>query len=250
VFDNYSANVMVNGKPINLGLWDTAGQEDYDRLRPLSYPQTDVVLVCFDVTRPSSLDNVSSKWVPELRHYIPHCPIVLVGTKSDLRASSGSTVPPERADAIARTLGFAAYCETSALTQAGVGEAFQTAVVAALNGARAAAAALPKRGRGLFWWSKSGSRADGRTENPAPVPPVMPEAGRAPWIHPHGATLAADLGRLGGFERPADGSGGGGGRRDECVLCPFFMQSCVVGCIQFSLSFSSLICATFSYADQ
>jgi Ras-related C3 botulinum toxin substrate 1 len=49
VFDNYSACVMVNGQQVNLGLWDTAGQEDYDKLRPLSYPQTDVFLICFAV---------------------------------------------------------------------------------------------------------------------------------------------------------------------------------------------------------
>lgn len=61
IFDNFSTNVSVNGEVINLGLWDTAGQEDYDRLRPLSYPQTNVFLICFSVVRPSSFENVKCK---------------------------------------------------------------------------------------------------------------------------------------------------------------------------------------------
>ena len=68
VFDNYSANVVVDGKTIQLGLWDTAGQEDYDRLRPLSYPQTDVFLVCYSIISKASYENVKTKWIPE---YVP-----------------------------------------------------------------------------------------------------------------------------------------------------------------------------------
>ena len=61
VFDNYAVTVMIGGEPYTLGLFDTAGQEDYDRLRPLSYPQTDVFLVCFSVVSPSSFENIKEK---------------------------------------------------------------------------------------------------------------------------------------------------------------------------------------------
>merc|ERR1712224_711449 len=67
------------------GLWDTAGQEDYDRLRPLSYPNTDVFIVCYSIISPTSLENVGNKWLPEIRHHCPNSPFLLVGTKSDLR---------------------------------------------------------------------------------------------------------------------------------------------------------------------
>lgn len=85
VFDNYSANITVNGIPFAVGLWDTAGQEDYDRLRPLSYPATDVFVLCFDVANRSSFQSVTGKWIPEVRHFVPDVPILLLATKTDLR---------------------------------------------------------------------------------------------------------------------------------------------------------------------
>jgi Ras-related C3 botulinum toxin substrate 1 len=84
-YDNYSANVTVDGKPLKLGLWDTAGDKDYDRLRPLSYPKTDVFLICFSLVDPDSFANVRTKWYREIRHQCPNTPIILVGTKEDLR---------------------------------------------------------------------------------------------------------------------------------------------------------------------
>jgi small GTP-binding protein len=84
-FDNYTINVMVDSKQINLGLWNTSGQEDFDRLRPLNYTMTDVFLLCFSVVSPTSFENVSTKWIPELLHHAPNTPIILVGTKTDLR---------------------------------------------------------------------------------------------------------------------------------------------------------------------
>ncbi|KAE9414601.1 hypothetical protein Angca_007700 [Angiostrongylus cantonensis] len=142
VFDNYSANVMVDGRPINLGLWDTAGQEDYDRLRPLSYPQTDVFLVCFSLVNPASFENVRAKWYPEVSHHCPTTPIILVGTKADLR-DDGETIErlrERRLTPISQTQGLVMakeikavkYLECSALTQRGLKQVFDEAIRAVL----------------------------------------------------------------------------------------------------------------------
>ncbi|CAH8825625.1 unnamed protein product [Trichobilharzia szidati] len=85
VFENYVADIEVDGKQVELALWDTAGQEDYDRLRPLSYPDTDVILMCFSIDSTDSLDNIIEKWHPEVKHFCPNVPIILVGNKQDLR---------------------------------------------------------------------------------------------------------------------------------------------------------------------
>jgi len=143
VFDNYNANVTVDGKSINLGLWDTAGQEDYDRLRPLSYPQTDVFLVCFSVISSSSLENVKTKWVSEIQHHAPNVHILLVGTQSHLRKDDATIkqldtlqqqlVDVESARRMAKEIGAVKYLECSALTQEGLKQVFDDAIRAAMS---------------------------------------------------------------------------------------------------------------------
>ena len=64
--DNFSMNIVVDGNSYSLDLFDTAGQESYDRLRPLSYPQTDIFLTCYSIVSKCSLQNLQSAWSPEL----------------------------------------------------------------------------------------------------------------------------------------------------------------------------------------
>ncbi|KAK9532606.1 hypothetical protein VZT92_009982 [Zoarces viviparus] len=85
VFEKYVTTISLGRKEIKLNLYDTAGQEDYDRLRPLSYQEADLVLVCFDVTNPTSHENVLIKWHPEVKHFCRDTPVILIGCKTDLR---------------------------------------------------------------------------------------------------------------------------------------------------------------------
>lgn len=121
------ASSRIGDEPYTLGLFDTAGQEDYDRLRPLSYPQTDVFLVCFSVTSPASFENVREKWFPEVHHHCPGVPCLIVGTQTDLRDDNSvreklgkqkmTPVRKEDGEKMARELGAVKYVECSALTQ-------------------------------------------------------------------------------------------------------------------------------------
>uniref|UniRef100_A0A493SSA0 Cell division control protein 42 homolog n=1 Tax=Anas platyrhynchos platyrhynchos TaxID=8840 RepID=A0A493SSA0_ANAPP len=164
VFDNYAVTVMIGGEPYTLGLFDTAGQEDYDRLRPLSYPQTDVFLVCFSVVSPSSFENVKEKWVPEITHHCPKTPFLLVGTQIDLRDDPSTIeklaknkqkpITPETAEKLARDLKAVKYVECSALTQKGLKNVFDEAILAALEPPE------PKKTR-----STNGMSPDGRSHS-------------------------------------------------------------------------------------
>ena len=143
VFDNYAVNVMIGGEPILLGLYDTAGQEEYDRMRPLSYPEANVFLICFSTVNPSSFENVKAKWLPEVKLHCPKVPILLVGTQMDLRDNQATLdklaknkskpVSQEMGDRLAKELKMVKYAECSALTQKGLKDVFDDAIMAALE---------------------------------------------------------------------------------------------------------------------
>lgn len=142
-FDNFSANEIVDGNPVRLQLWDTAGMDEYGRLRPLSYPETDVFLICFSTVDSESFELVSEKWLPEVRHFCPNIPIVLVGTKLDLRDDKWTIEYLEkikltpiifhRGLAKAEEIGAVKYVECSARTLKGVKTVFEEAIRAVLD---------------------------------------------------------------------------------------------------------------------
>jgi len=138
IFDNYVAEIRLDGKAVQLALWDTAGQEEYERLRPLSYSKSHVVLIAFAIDTPDSLENVTVKWNEEVRSICgPAVPVILVGLKSDLRpnpghADSDQFVSRERGEEVAQQINASAYKECSALLLQGVDDVFEAATRASL----------------------------------------------------------------------------------------------------------------------
>ncbi|KAH7390620.1 P-loop containing nucleoside triphosphate hydrolase protein [Pyrenochaeta sp. MPI-SDFR-AT-0127] len=138
VFENYSSNHILDGVMFHLGLWDTAGQEDYDRLRPLSYPQTDMFCICYSIGSPAMFDSVAKKWSPEVDYHNGEVGAakVLLGFQKDLRHDPSliaslkrqgrKPVTKAEGEKLAKQIGAVAFLECSALTRDGVGEIFPT----------------------------------------------------------------------------------------------------------------------------
>eukprot|EP00761_Pharyngomonas_kirbyi_P008156 gb/GECH01008167.1/.p1 GENE.gb/GECH01008167.1/~~gb/GECH01008167.1/.p1 ORF type:complete len:183 (+),score=42.88 gb/GECH01008167.1/:1-549(+) len=127
VFNTTSVTAYHKEQKVTLELYDTAGQEDYDALRTLSYPKTDVFLLCYAVNDPQSLASVQTKWLPEIKEELKKqfC-VILVGTKVDLRdnPNTAEIVSSEQGKETAEKIGAHAHMECSAMRGEGVKEIF------------------------------------------------------------------------------------------------------------------------------
>lgn len=157
VFENYVHDIFIDGQSVQLSLWDTAGQEEFDRLRALSYADTHCIMLCFSIDLPDSLENVQLKWVGEVADHCEGVKLVLVALKCDLRnfeddplavdedvynpydqlspAAGGARrlISYEEGLAVAKKVGALRYLECSAKKNRGVNEAFSEAARCALN---------------------------------------------------------------------------------------------------------------------
>jgi len=124
-FDNFNKNLITDQGIVSLNLWDTAGQDELAHLRQLSYGQADIFMLVFSTVLISSFENIYTKWLPELKSFSPNTPIILVGSKVDLReVQQRDTISSAKGRELAKHIGALAYCECSALTQEGLDKVF------------------------------------------------------------------------------------------------------------------------------
>ncbi|KAL0961587.1 hypothetical protein UPYG_G00354790 [Umbra pygmaea] len=139
VYENTGVEVFMDGVPISLGLWDTAGNDTFRQIRPMSYQQADVVLICYSVANRASLASVKHKWLGEVREFLPNVPVLVVATQTDQRemgphrAACSSAAEGKRLAQDVRAKG---YLECSALSNRGVQQVFECAVRTAVNQAK------------------------------------------------------------------------------------------------------------------
>ncbi|MES1902280.1 MAG: hypothetical protein MHPSP_000871 [Paramarteilia canceri] len=129
VFDNLSIDHCSEGKLYKIHIWDTAGQEDYDRLRPVAYDKTDIVLFIFDRSNQTSLKNIKTKWIPEIDDHMKRKKSlvkILVENKADLDSKMDDKESTNLLEELKEKVDF--YAVTSAVSMYGVEELFESAI--------------------------------------------------------------------------------------------------------------------------
>ncbi|XP_039607256.1 rho-related GTP-binding protein RhoH [Polypterus senegalus] len=139
VYENTGVEVFMDGIQISLGLWDTAGNDAFKGIRPLSYQQADVVLMCYSVANHMSFLNIRNKWINEIRSYLPKVPILVVAAQTDQREmgpNHSACITAADGKRLAHEIKAKGYVECSALSNRGVQQVFEYAVRTAVNQAR------------------------------------------------------------------------------------------------------------------
>lgn len=127
IIDNFIKQVEVDGENVSLCIWDSAGQEEYDAVRPASYSETDLIFLCYSIENKNMLNNIGNKWMPEIRNYCPGAGTFLVALKTDLRTDDGKTASKEDGLNMQKKLGALEFFECSAKGNSGVTEVFDAA---------------------------------------------------------------------------------------------------------------------------
>mmetsp|Transcript_13774 Transcript_13774/g.16398 ORF Transcript_13774/g.16398 Transcript_13774/m.16398 type:complete len:257 (+) Transcript_13774:224-994(+) len=145
----------IQGEMCSISLWDTSSNEEMDRLRPLSYAQTDLFILCFSIVQPESYESIRAKWSREMNFHAHETPIVLMGLMSDLRSDESiktrladrqlAPIVEEQGHNLAKQLGARCYVECSALTRAGLVEAIEKGIGSVLVDVKSASAAFLRK---------------------------------------------------------------------------------------------------------
>lgn len=136
VYDNLGVDVYMDEVQIRLGLWDTAGSESFRHIRPRSYEQADVVLICYSVANPASFASVRRRWIGEVKEHLPRTPVLVVATQTDQRETGPNQahcVSSSDGKQLAHDIHAKGYLECSALSNRGVQQVFECAVRTAIN---------------------------------------------------------------------------------------------------------------------
>ncbi|CAF3839842.1 unnamed protein product [Adineta steineri] len=116
MLNKYQKNVQIDEKIIDFIFYDTTGIEHYENFRALSYPDTNIILICFSVDNPVSVTSITDRWIQEVRHFCGQCPVILVACEKPVTTDIGGQLAIQiKADA---------YMECSAKIREGVQDLF------------------------------------------------------------------------------------------------------------------------------